>query len=506
MFLGWLQALPDDAVRRSPVLSVFHGWMLMVSGDLAAVETRLDDAERALAAVPDGSAPPWADTDELRTLPATIAVYRAALAQARGDVAGTSVHAQHALDLAGPGDHLARGGAAGFLGLAAWAKGDVSTALRTFTEAVASLHAAGNLVEELSSTVVLADMWLAVGHPSEARSSYVRALQMAEGQGEPVPRATADLHVGLSELDCEAGDLHSAKQHLEVAAALEERASMTENRYRRFVSMGRVAEMEGDPEGAIALLEQAEALYVRGFFPYVRPIAAIKARVWIAQGSLSKAADWAREEGVSVLDDVDYLREFDHLTLVRLLTAQHRTRPETGGLDEALRLLDRLAGAAENGRAGSLVEIRMLQALALDAQGHRPQAVDALCRAWSVAPEPDGYVRLFLDEGEPMIGLLADAEQGIAGDHAVRLLRLASSRAEAPTPLQDPARSSAAELSKRELQVLRLLDSDLSAPEIARELFVSYNTVRTHTKHIFTKLDVSTRPAAVRRARECGLI
>ena len=52
---GWLKALPDDAVRRSPVLSVFYGYMLMVSGDLARFEARLDDAERALAAVPDGA-------------------------------------------------------------------------------------------------------------------------------------------------------------------------------------------------------------------------------------------------------------------------------------------------------------------------------------------------------------------------------------------------------------------------------------------------------------------
>ena len=95
----------------------------MVSGDLDAVEPRLDDAERALAAVPDGAAPPWADTEELRTLPATIAIYRASLAQARGDAAGTAEHARRALDLAGPDDHLARGGAAGFLGLAAWAEG-----------------------------------------------------------------------------------------------------------------------------------------------------------------------------------------------------------------------------------------------------------------------------------------------------------------------------------------------------------------------------------------------
>ena len=116
-------------------------------------------------------------------------------------MAGTAEHARRALDLAGPGDHLARGGAAGFLGLAAWATGDVSTALETFTQAVASLHAAGNLVDELSSTVVLADMWLAAGRPSRARRLYQDALELAEAQGEPVARATADLHVGLSEID-----------------------------------------------------------------------------------------------------------------------------------------------------------------------------------------------------------------------------------------------------------------------------------------------------------------
>ena len=58
VLLGWLKALPDDVVRRSPVLSVFYGYMLMVSGDLDAVEPRLDDAERALAAVPRRVGPP----------------------------------------------------------------------------------------------------------------------------------------------------------------------------------------------------------------------------------------------------------------------------------------------------------------------------------------------------------------------------------------------------------------------------------------------------------------
>ena len=509
MLLGWLKALPDDVVRRSPVLSVFYGYMLMVSGDLKAFEPRLDDAERALAAVPDGSAPPWAKTEELRTLPATIAVYRASLAQARGDVTGTSEHARHALDLAGPTDHLARGGAAGFLGLAAWANGDVSSALETFAQAVASLHAAGNLVDELSSTVVLADMWVAAGRPSKARRLYLGALQVSEAHGEPVLRATPDLHVGLAEMDYEVGDLEAARRHLERAAALGEGAAMTESRYRWFVAMGRIAGAEGDPQEAITSLDQAEQLYRPGFFPDVRPIAALKARVWIAQGKLSDAADWAKERGVSGTDDAVYLSEFDHLTWVRLLIAQHRAHQDTGAIDQAVHLLARLLEAAEtSGRAGSLVEIRMLQALAQDAQGHRPQALHSLGQAWAQAPEPDGYVRLFLDEGAPIVELLRDAEhQGLNGDHARRLLSLSAARdGEAAEARQRLVPPSIEPLTERELQVLRLLDSELSGPQIARELFVSHNTLRTHTKHIFTKLEVTTRRAAVRRARERGLM
>src|SRR4029453_8639804 len=115
--------LPDPLVRRSPVLSILSGWSLLMTGDLDAVESRLDDAEAALAAGaqdPDPAAT-WADTEDLRTAPANVSVYRAALAQARGDVAGTVRHARHVLDLAGPEDHFLRGAGAGYLGLAAWA-------------------------------------------------------------------------------------------------------------------------------------------------------------------------------------------------------------------------------------------------------------------------------------------------------------------------------------------------------------------------------------------------
>jgi LuxR family maltose regulon positive regulatory protein len=188
--------------------------------------------------------------------------------------------------------------------------------------------------------------------------------------------------------------------------------------------------------------------------------------------------------------------------MVRLLIARHRTRPDFGAMDQVVGLLDRMFDAVEaSGRAGSLVEIRMLQALAHDARGHRERAREALGRAFSEAPEPEAYARLFLDEGAPMTGLLRDAEHhGVAADHARRLLGFG-----APGTAQRPA-PQAARLTDRELQVLRLLDSELSGPQIARELYVSHNTLRSHTKHIYSKLEVGTRRAAVRRAHDRGLL
>ncbi|WP_028280239.1 LuxR C-terminal-related transcriptional regulator [Arthrobacter sp. H5] len=511
MLLGWLKTLPDDVVRRKPVLSVFCAHMMLVSGDLDAVAVRLRDAEQGLAAltgagglrVAPGAEISVVNAEELRTLPVTIAVYRASLAQAVGDVAGTAEHAQRALELAQPNDHLGRASAAGFLGLASWAYGDLEAALRSFAEVSTSLRMAGNTADVLGTTIVRADLLITQGRLHEALRAYEDALQFAEAQGEPVPQATADLHVGMSELHRERHELEAATKHLQKSEALGDQASLPENRYRWFVSMARIRQTEGELDAALDLLGEAQRLYLRGFLPDVRPIGALKARFWAAQGRFADALKWAEEQSLSSTDPLTYLREFEHITLARILIAEYRARPEESVIRGALGLLGRLLEAGEaGGRIGSVNEILILQALAHHVQGDVQMALVPLRRALTQA-EPEGYVHVFADEGEPMAALLDDAaQQGIVPDYIRRLRRafvVVAGDTRGPQSITDP-------LSERELQVLRLLRTELGGPEIARRLFVSINTLRTHTKHIFAKLEVNSRPAAVRRAEEQGLL
>jgi len=279
--------------------------------------------------------------------------------------------------------------------------------------------------------------------------------------------------------------------------------------------MARIREAEGDLDGALELLNEAERVYDGDFSPDVRPVPALRARVQVALGRTGEALGWVREQGLSVEDDLSYLNEFEHITLARVLIARHMTEPSQRSLREATQLLSRLLQAAEDGgRTGSVIEILVLQALARQMQGDMPAALTSLQRALMLS-EPEGYVRVFVDEGPPMAILLRAAARVARGEHeeiATRYVRRLLAALDG-NGVNTPGRQGLIErqsliepLSERELDVLRLLGSDLDGPGIARELVVSLSTVRTHTRNIYAKLGVNNRRAAVRRAEELDLL
>jgi len=508
---GWLEAIPDEVVRVRPVLIVAFAWVLLSVGEFESVEGRLRDAERWLDATTGtgaGSpAPPAemvvANEEEYRRLPATIELYRAAQALARSEPLGAIRHARRALDLAPEDDHRGRASASGLMGLAFWTSGDLEAGQSAWAECIAGLRRAGHIADIFGCAIALADIWLAQGRLGEAMRTYEQALQRAPEQGGPVLRGTADMYVGMSEVDRERDNLHAATRHLLTSQELGEHNGLPQNQYRWRVAMARIRQAEGDLAGALELLNEAERLYMGDMFPNVRPVPALKARVWIAQGSLSEALGWAHEQGLSVDDDLSYLREFEHITLARVLLARYEGERAERSLHEATRLLERLLLAAEEGgRTGRVIEILVLRALAHQRLGDIPAALACLERAMTLA-EPEGYVRVFIDEGPPIASLLqAAAKQGIARNYVRRLLAAVSE-----TEHDSPIKQALIEpLSERELDVLRLLGTDLDGPDIARELTVSLNTVRTHTKHIYAKLAVTNRRAAVRRAQELDLL
>lgn len=492
---GWLEALPAAVFQRRPVLAAAFAGVLMQTGEVERVDALLGTAERMLE--PDRAQMALiADEDEARRLPGTIGMLRAGYARITGDLRRTIVLAQRTLEVAAPDDHLSRGGAAALLGLAWWESGDLDPAYRSFADGMASLGVGGHRSDVVGGQVTLADIRIAQGRLGEAMREYRRGLDLALGGEGPPLRGAADMYVGMSDILRERSDLAGARDQLAASRELGDENGLPKNPYRSRLTQARIRQAEGDIDAALELLDEAERVFFADFSPVVQPIPAVKARLLIADGRLDLARQWAERAGVAATDDVTYVAHFDLATLARVLLAEGRT-------DDSIALIERLLTSARaHDWVRSTIDALMVQALARHAQGDAGGAVAALAAAIEDT-EPEGYVRVFLDEGPAMFRLLkVAAKQPNAPSYVQMLARLAR-----PEAGHAPGEQGLVEpLSERELDVLRLLRSELDGPDIANELVVSLNTLRTHTKNIYAKLGVSSRRAAVRRAEDLGLL
>jgi LuxR family transcriptional regulator, maltose regulon positive regulatory protein len=514
--LGWLKALPEPLVRERPVLCNLYAGVLLQHGLMENVDAWLRAAEMGLDPAAEKT---FVNEAEFRRLPGRISIHRAGLALMLGHVTDTIKYAQKAIELAPEEDYLMRGGAAGLLGLSLWRGGELEAAQRIFFEGIQWLQKAGHFSDALGLTISQADVQIAQGNLHQAMHTYERALQLETERSTPALRGTADILVEMSELHRERGDLAAAKNDLQRSKDMGEHAGLPQNRYRWRATMALIRASEGDLTGTLDLLDEAEHLYAGDFSPNVCPVPAMKARIWAVQGRFDEAFYWASEQGLSAADELSYLREFEHITLARILLARYRSDRTEQAFQAAVGLLERLLKAAEaGGRTKSAIEIHILLALALYTQSDPNAALLHFQQALAIA-EPEGYLRMFVDEGLLMKQLLGEAAaRGIMPGYTSRLIAAFEAASPAIThalPVNNMPNDSAfgstqnmmvEPLSEREIEVLRLFRTELSGPEIAQELVIALSTVRTHTKSIYSKLNVNSRRAAVKRAAELNLI
>ncbi len=424
---------------------------------------------------------------------------RAYNAQVQGNLSATVKYAELALQLIPEGDLFRRAQATIMLEVTHWAKGDLEAARSAFGDWMDSMQKAGNFVFVVASAFALADILVAQGRLREAVDTYQQALQLASKHGEDAQLITAHHYLGLAMLHHEMGEDTAASEHLRKAGEMGKLTTLVDWSYRWHLAQARLKESGGDPEAALKLLDEARRAYVKTLIPDTHPIEALKANVYLKQGRLDLAQNWARAQGLSVTDEVNYLGEFKYLTLARVRLGE-------GVFTGVIELLERLLVLAETQkRTGSVIEILLTQALVYQAQENHPRALAALERALSLAA-PEGYVRIFVDEGEAMRLLIEKQSRNKdnpLSSYADKILAAFTQPAAAPKSAIVHHKSDLVEpLSERELEVLRLLRSELNGPEIARQLSVSINTFRTHTKNIFIKLGVNDRRAAIRRAED----
>jgi LuxR family transcriptional regulator, maltose regulon positive regulatory protein len=514
----WLAALPTELVGSRPRLALAQARLALISGDLEAIEGPLDAAERGVA---DAAEEPFEPSvgraaSTMANLPAAIALQRAGLAHLRGDAERTIASARRALAELGEGESMLESLTRWYLAGGAWLAGRLGAAEQAMASSIARWRAASQRAPAAAALGYhhLGLVQRGQGRLEAALATYREALAVAAEPDGPAPQIAGVACVGMAGVLYERGELDSALEYATDGIPLCRQLAYTPPLATGLVTVAWIRQAQGDRAGALDALGQAERVQLSPVIVgLVNPVPAQRARLALAQGDVAAAAGWARARGLSAEDEPSYPREREHLVLARVLLAEQA--PE-----RALPLLDRLhALAVAQGRTGSLIEIQALRALALAAGGDQAGALGALAKALALGA-PEGYLRVFVDEGPPMAALLRQllAERRHerptgAAAHRDHLARLVDAFEQAELPVRQPIRSGGVvvsglvePLSARELEVLRLLAAGTPNRAIARQLVVTVDTVKRHVSHLFSKLEVANRTQAVARARELGLL
>jgi len=507
----WISALPGELVRSRPRLLLAQSFLASYSGQLEAVEPLLDAAERAS---PGGADAPFEPTvgrarSLLVNVPALIALQRSYLGQLRGDAEATMAFASRALVEFGEDEWLLGLVTRLNLGIGEWLRGRAAEAESVLVATIPGWRTLGQPTLTAWVVHLLGQVQRAQGRLDTSAQTYRQALEMTAVPGRPPPPTAGPPYVGLGEVAYQRDDLNPALLYATEGIALCRQFVYKTPLAAGLATLAWIRQVTGDPAGALQAIDEAKQASPGTAGP-LNPVPAQRARLLLAQGDLAAAARWTQENGLNEDDEPDYPSEQEYLVLARVLLAQARPGP-------ALALLDRLhAAAAAQDRIGSLIEIGALRALAVAASGDADRAVDALAEALTLAC-PQGYVRVFADEGPPMAALLGhliaaqrtgQAPAGVPLGYLARLQRAFGAGPPAPEPGRDTVAVPGIvyPLTSRELEVVEMLAAGRSNQSIAAELVVTLDTVKKHVSHVLAKLGAANRTEAVARARELSLI
>jgi LuxR family transcriptional regulator, maltose regulon positive regulatory protein len=474
-------------------LWVRYASAILVGGQTTGVEEKLQAAEAALAAAPHSVK----TDDKTRDLIGRIAAIRATLALNQYQVETILIQSHRALEYLPHDNLLSRFSANWAMAMAYHFRGERAAAGRANAEALSIAQVSGNIFYTILATTLLGQLQELENQLYQAAETYRHVLQLAGDLLFPVPLCGANL--GLARICFEWNDLESAEHHIQQSLQLaRQHDSVIDRSVICEVFLARLKLTQGDVEGAAAMLAETEqSVRQNNLVHRIPEVVAAQVLVLLRQGDLSKAAHLVQTHDLPFSQARVHLAQGDPSAALAILEPLRQQMEVKGWVDDQLKVM-------------------VLQAAAFYAHGEKDQAVQLLGETLTLA-EPGGFIRLYIDEGKPMAQLLREAvSQRSMSDYISKLLsafevekRINEDKPDLHHTLPKGHRDGEPliePLSERELEVLKLLRTDLNGPEIARELTVSLSTLRTHTQNIYAKLGVNKRRAAVRRAEELDLL
>jgi LuxR family transcriptional regulator, maltose regulon positive regulatory protein len=487
---SWLDALPPHALHNRPMLSLNASRVLYLTGQVGLSEAVLTKAEMNLHTLTPAERERWL---------ITAASYHGAIAALRGEVQRAIQLTSETLQTLPEDEELVRARAFFTLGLAYDSKGETSRALQFYLQSSMLAQSAGATYLAINTRCEVALLHIQMGDLNQAEQSCREALQLA---GEPpIPPAGLAWAV-LGEIARERNQLEDARRCLFDGMEQSKQGGIIEDLRAEYLFLARLEAAEGHFSGAQSALNKAAVIMKSYNTSRITTLAeAIQARLHLASGDLSSAMQWARQYQALRQDyAVEYLREFEDLTLAAILSA-------AGELQQASDILAPLIEQAQaGGRKRTCLEAYLLQAQILHSLNHPSAALQSLEQAVRLAAH-SGFIRLLLEIPEALIRLLPQARP-IAPHFVDDVLVIITGERGGSAGVAKP-RAGQEELIKplsdQEQRVLQLIVAGKSNAEIADELVISVGTAKWHVHNILQKLDVSNRPQAIARARELGL-